>query len=1780
MMSTSDAAQCELSAETPHSGAAGARTAASRNHKYEHLRRENQRPISRQSFPSATTQEAAHTGLILSDVSVRSEDTPQQPVSPSFTSCLFLRLCSQPDLRANENPELSLHRLTRKADGGCCQNKGQTSESGSSARIFSSSSSSGGKLFTDRKNDDGISLNSKELETNRDYSSVSNKESGSGLYVVPRLKVLKSDTQTDPEERYKPPSTMLSSSVVTVLAPHWSSRLRRNRRFEGTSNPEALGSLQDVTKSATNCAHEWHQETADRSLTDRSQESLRVPFHGTWRNTEDWSTKSGPARLDYGCKRKMIHIVSLDVNSGRMDNRKIDAAASSALATTSSPQSPLSLQPHVQRRNQQTKNQDGLPSLSSKPTTSSLLLSLRRSSSRISNAASPLSEINTASSDQKGKLFPTRLSQTLHNKNDHDKLKPLQSPSSISCKTTETAPLLFSNQEERTLFETQFFSASPINRDAEDASFTQQAQTVTRAQSNLLCSKQAILSRGLPDRQQSFRGSDTNLFSESYGSSPRQSYDRSICLHPRRTTLTSTSWWKQVSQEGSSPLKLNDTGVKDKRNTPFAPPNNNNSDLASASPTDIKRCNRQIANNRDNNSTTESFCKGNMNLLMKPQGGSQSIKQRISEHSPEHDSDKLVKRQSESSVNNRGPQKPQSLPNVFLSSKINRATPQKTLSHPKDLGECDVSDSSFTATPSTVLNPKSLNSPPESTSKYKNNLTLTSPYNKDNQSLSNPLLSSSVTNTLNNQAPASKTASNLHPTNTTTNTVFNHLHTPSHTTSSSETSIFANPVNSKPLGFERSFNSVPFQPKAASRLIPTIKVFFKTEPSPAPASTSLSTMADNPAAPAFSRTSLLTPAPATPSIPITIPSPLTPPATPNITSPNSDSSSAQEGKDFSSSQRRDSKKLCSEEKRVRRVTWEDCVDQQHSEPIKNPELPQVSTSPLSSSRSSPTSNTYSLCSPTSRTSSIQALKGGKYRSFSSDSADLVSRVQDRSELGSNNPLIFDQKTQEEPRQERTLSVEPGTVLSSAPLSLPPDCLSGYKLRYSSPPYSTLMSTRSTTGETKTVTPRSLFQNPINYTPHLSKQTDSAVTSPMSKPPVSPGSLLQPPSTQQSSKLGVSETYQVNNKNSQGRQNSTILLVKNRVDIGSQSLQEAKAQTSSSTCVTETLVYCVQSKAVTEASKNSTSKLLQQAATTATENKFSQGPNKVQSKETAGEPGNLSEQSSSGSSSTDSRSTDDGSRKMKNSALCKSRFFSVESNNEQSPKRSRFALKKSVSTPNSSLSRAESDRTNKTYNRVDQVLSRLRQTFSTRRSDDELSFPWKWRRGSQTLSVGGLRDISSDVPAETKILEKPEQEEAKVLEDTEKETQSTKRWTHNRYSITTTTPSRGPLTAEKFDIWSDELPPEIDQDRQNACMEHVSEKKQKPLLTIHGPTTHMFNSYKDNRTTTQPLPCRDPSPGRSSNLSAGFSPQFRKSTPSPRSPFSPFSSLSPLSPFPSPEVTDDNVFYSPKLQRRGESPSPVDPREGISLRASRRSPAFTGPPSAGPGRDKDCSASYADLKYGIEPGRSFSVSSVLSSRPSGPGRISTGSRFKSVGDLSESALTSGGTETDPWSVSPDWTTGYDSLPSKDCLMAYFPSDPSKMKTRSLPRSLTRRLANWSSGISPSVTMATSKPARLRSPTLNTCHFSWDTEGPPTPPPTPPLSPVSRPMSKPPSLFSPNCPISTGLKKVDSPSSRGRLPSKGYVSSLSTFEESSDSSSDTTSDDEYYLETGENEKETEL
>lgn len=1514
------------------------------------------------------------------------------------------------------------------------------------------------------------------------------------------------ETRTRKEVSFENPSgcgksseTMLSS-MVSVLAPPWSSRPRRPKRFDETSNY-----LQNAAAS-----HEHGFKGTQNQPGVGLHGPRSVSFLDPRRNTVGWSTKSDPSSLDFESKRKMTQTVSLDLNG--------TSPSHSAL----SPWSPLPRDQNDQRsspRTGQQGHQERLSSTNSKPTTSTLLLSIRRSNNTNSNTSFVFPEVNSPLSSspnhQNEKLLTTHLHQTPCN-NDNDRPTSLLSPSSISYKTPETGPVL-----------------SPASSNHRDNSFTLSPQAINKTQASLASSKLSFQGNKPEDRQ---RNSNTNPVVEASIFSPRHfSYEHPALTKtrslPRRTTLTNTSWWKQVSQDSGSPLSHNNaTNVKDE-------PNADSPRLA-----DNKRLASHNFNNTDNGST--AFCKGNMNLTVKVQ-------------SPEL---KRINQQLyDSNVDNRELRKPHSMPDCLPMSKLSRAPPRITLRSAVDPNKRDLNNTFTENSPEkqpTSFKPNTLNPPTNSGSKYKT-ITLTSPHNMDSQTMAVPhdvaMLPSQTTskNTFCFQSPVSSTSTQ---------------------TSSSGTPNVPNKTTVTPLGFERSYVCLPkpFHSKASSSLISKVESFTRTKGGP------IYTSPDT-----FSSTSPCSPSTLSPVVPpdVTSPisvaaySPLTPPATPGSTSLNTETTIPKVKSILTNSPENKPKKtsLKIEKKRERRVTWGDSVDVQCSETDSSPvqtnppspfRSPQSATSPISSLRSeNPEVCTSSVCSPNPKAFGIQVAKEGNYRSLSSDSADLATREREK-----NKHTVGDALNRDHARQglntgikERMPSLESGSVQSrsSAPRSLPPDFSSGLKLRYSTPPYSTLMSSRQTQGEKKTV---SLSQSsPLNYTPQTSSNNDLHVTS-TTNFPLTPARQTQPFSiqranvTQDLSNHNLSDTDKVNNNHikdhSQENTNNQIQLLDNRVQISSESLSGDHGHTSSSTFVTETLVYSIKCKGDTASPRKATPKPLQHntSALVSLETSTSQQLNTVQSKEACIH----SDQSNKDNKPTDGQASDceSNNENLKECMLGKNKSCSVEVNDEQSQRKGRCPPKRSVSTPNSTVCRSESEKVCKGSNKMDQMLNKLKQKF-TKRSDDDSAFSWKWRRNSQTLSASGSSDVSDSSADGARTEEKKAVNDAK--------TDGTKQSTENRYTIIPSLAFGETKAGKDFTIWPEKSAQGVAKDEQNTCEEQTS--KSQVHLTVHSPTNQFIAGS-------------DPT-------SAVYTTPYRKSTPSPRSPFSPFSSLSPVSPFSSPDVADDSVFYSPKPQRRRESSSPCEPREEISSEGSRRRRASTGPPSLSVDTEHFAS-SYADLKYGIEPGKSFSVSSVLSSRPSGPGRISTGSRFMSVGDLSPSALSCTGNGGEPCrgSPTPDQTGDFCLLPIYGRQMSDFPCDSSKMRSRSLPRSLIPRLANWSSGVPPfqSMTAAPSKPACLRNPIMNIRQFEWDAESPPTPPPTPPLSPVSRRMSKPPSLSSPAFSGSPGaVQQADSQTPRGHLPFGGYRSSLSTFDESSDSSSDTTTDDEYYLEEG---KETEL
>ncbi|XP_053343868.1 uncharacterized protein zmp:0000000991 isoform X2 [Clarias gariepinus] len=244
----------------------------------------------------------------------------------------------------------------------------------------------------------------------------------------------------------------------------------------------------------------------------------------------------------------------------------------------------------------------------------------------------------------------------------------------------------------------------------------------------------------------------------------------------------------------------------------------------------------------------------------------------------------------------------------------------------------------------------------------------------------------------------------------------------------------------------------------------------------------------------------------------------------------------------------------------------------------------------------------------------------------------------------------------------------------------------------------------------------------------------------------------------------------------------------------------------------------------------------------------------------------------------------------------------------------------------------------------------------------------------------------------------------------------------------------------------------------------------------------------------------------------------------RSRLGPSPTLSPYECF-SEDEQSDNVFFSNVLTKKkntsfGESENVAQQNNSVKIWEQKSSGVKVTSPCA-------------DLKYGLHRGRSVSVSSVVSGRPSGPGRISTGSRQSSISDLSS-------------------------------LDGFVPK--SRHSSMNSPVGSPENQISYKG---PSGRL--SSEGLLRSPdNLEAISFLWDMETDPTPPSSPPyarrMSQVSSPSS------------ASSWTSPDSSSPRGFLPSRTYRSTLSAFKESG---SESTTDDEYYLNSDDDdEKETEL
>ncbi|XP_054621363.1 uncharacterized protein zmp:0000000991 isoform X2 [Dunckerocampus dactyliophorus] len=179
--------------------------------------------------------------------------------------------------------------------------------------------------------------------------------------------------QTDVEEQSDPTGAMLSSAMVTVLAPNWTGRLRQSKRFASTGSLETLENLQGGPDSRSQDRSQEAQRGVERMF-NISQAPSRAPFQCTRQNSTGRSANSGPPNVGYEWKSKLVQRVSLDVKG--TDIKKAETSTNmDANAQNRTPQAG----PHVR-----------VSSMRSKPTTSSLLLSLRRlNSQKTSSSTNP-----------------------------------------------------------------------------------------------------------------------------------------------------------------------------------------------------------------------------------------------------------------------------------------------------------------------------------------------------------------------------------------------------------------------------------------------------------------------------------------------------------------------------------------------------------------------------------------------------------------------------------------------------------------------------------------------------------------------------------------------------------------------------------------------------------------------------------------------------------------------------------------------------------------------------------------------------------------------------------------------------------------------------------------------------------------------------------------------------------------------------------------------------------------------------------------------------------------------------------------------------------------------------------------------------------------------------------------------------------------------------------------------------------------------------------------------
>ncbi|CAL8293060.1 unnamed protein product [Lota lota] len=1554
----------------------------------------------------------------------------------------------------------------------------------------------------------------------------------------------------------KPNKAMLSSAMVSVLAPHWSRWNQRTKKGLSAEDFEAQNVAHGPNTGAQTVHNrflEHHRQfSGERVLRDGPHVEEKDPLVSPRRRTDGWSSLSGPSslNLNFTTKRPTPHTVSFDMDSCSLDNRDTVGCHTNPKEKTPPPIPSLSLDLRTNERISPGGHQGPLAQPSSKPTSSSILLSLRKiGSTWRSQSMSETGSRSLTSSNRDRAAVPFNLNPSF------------TPPSNNSSERWMTRP---------------YSSHIPYGPDKSNPYISQTNSVTNPTLSHL----QKQISTNQPGRQKSI--SDNNI-----DPARLSQYEQYTILMgqdlPRGTTLRSETWWRQMTQEGSSQpgFKVTASIINNNRNetdTPLVTHCNRNSDMASLSSNDNRSLNRQIPNHAEHNKA-EAIRLSTHPHVFKRQRGPDTLRRSNAEDRSDQQSDTFSTHSKGVNLNEKQSQQPHS-----SLSEVNKVNVNKSSANIINQNVYSIDKSHLTAnTQTALLTPSPVSSPTDMDCTFSENASPN--ILNENQSIhtfkkqSHPL-DANDTLTCHAQKPASSRDASFQST-------------------ALARCTYKRP---KPLVFERTYPSVTKHVHPKALFIYQSIVSSKTNCKPLLTGPTSPTNPSTTPVPTTTSSVHLT-APVTVPTTTTSPTPListsfllTPPVTPTpARSPSPKSSLSKKERSFSESLDISSSKMQSPKGR-RRVTWQDSVDLQKSEDdmgqasLPPTPSPPRKTSPLPLTRSprslespstfsflrkgSPTDVPKSspVCLPIPKTTSRKAQSGE--RSKQTVSANPVSPMELTSEhIG---------MLRTSPGPDKRLSDRASQWHSYTPLSLPPDL--SYQQHYSSPPYSTLKSTRSPQGDAKNSLPTSPpgFQpstlSPSSISRPSSLSPDPAANrmsqSQHSQEPIPPTQIVPLPFPNRSVLPEVlkCEDFRLkeadNKSRKQSNKNTSASQEDNKAVKGSERLSlqatlQDKTLPPSSAClnVIETLVYSLSKGNSTNSPDKTTPRSLIQCTSNT---RFSVGikPSIQLSTKNSGVGGNQYyplNQNANTSSTKEAQltlltATDDSSTNSKGP--------SWKNESASRPGASLPANQETQFLPD----KATLERASKGIHQMDQVVSKLRRQFSGMLSDDLTCSP-KCNQSSKTPSISGSSVGNSDITIKGNDRLQGDKE-GKLMDilgvtngELERREMEKDRWKQNRYTLVPPQVLCN-RSGDHFSSFSDRTP---EVNAQFLLSNHpFTEREAEEERTSPRQICLPFNKSDRVNVKTSETQCRDPNPRKQSPGDSPSTTLCASSNNRPRSPFALFST-SPISPFLTATEIDDSVFYNPK-----ELTSPVEMGRSVSPLGTARRKMSTSPSTGGPIQEKERLASYsscADLKYGIDAGRSISVSSVVSSRRLGSERISKGLRVLSVDDLSDPAP-----ETSKYKCQ--------SMGDQGCASSYrLSARPSEMRSRSLPRSLTRSLSCWASGDSPPKRQSPTTPPqdRLSGPrSRDTNLFQYYSEGALTPPPSP-ASPAVLLMSKPPSRSSS---LSPGASR-DSLSVRGMLPTRGIVASLSDFDESSDSSSDSTTDDEYYLDSEEdNEKESTL